>query len=109
MAHHFQHHGDLIPAPEGVKEVDPSKALLGDLTKFTVVDVREPSERAETGFVPTSINVPLASIVDGTAKVPDDKPVILVCGGGRRSMKAAIALKERGYKDLTNLTSGTGG
>ena len=106
---HSHHHGDLIPAPEGVKEVLPSADLEKDLSKYTVVDVREPHERLDTGFIPLSINIPLGKIVDGSVKVPDDKPVLVTCFGGRRGMKAAIALKEFGYTDITNLTGGTGG
>ena len=93
-------------ASGGVKEVKPSKDL--DLKKYLVVDVREPSELAG-GFIPGSVNVPLDTILSGTAKVPQEKPLLLVCRGGVRSLKAATALASRGYKDVTSLATGVSG
>lgn len=91
------------------KEISPSKELEAKLSEYQVVDVREPQERIDIGFVPSSINIPLGGIVDGTAKLPDsDKPLIVVCRSGARSAKAATAIAQRGErKDITNLTGGT--
>ena len=85
---------------------------MADLSKYTVIDVREPHERVEYGFVPNSVNLPLQTILDGTASIPTaspNKPLLMVCHGGKRSMRAAEALVARGYTDVTNLTGGTGG
>jgi len=91
----------------GIKELAPSKDVFASLGKFRVIDVREPSERVEIGFVPTSANVPLDKVLDGSANIPTDKPLLMVCKSGRRSMRAAETLQARGYRDLTNLTGGT--
>ena len=90
-----------------IKETLPTKQLAMSLLDYNVVDVREPNERTDTGFVPTSVNIPLAFVVDGTADVPKDKPLLMVCRSGKRSMAASEALLARGYRDITNLTGGT--
>lgn len=94
-----------------IKEVLPSKELEARLSEYLVVDVREPNERVEIGFVPTSINIPLGGFVDGTSKLPaSDKPVLVICGGGNRSLKAAQLILASGDKrDITNLWTGTRG
>ena len=84
----------------------PSQDLADKLSSYVVIDVREPAERVETGFVPTSINIPLATVLDGSARIPSEKPLLMVCRSGARSMKASVALAGRGF-DATNLKSGT--
>ena len=91
-----------------IKEISPSKTLESELGKYHVVDVREPEERVEIGFVPGSTNLPLATVLEGSAKIPVGKPLLMVCKSGRRSMKAAETLLQKGY-DVTNLTGGTVG
>jgi rhodanese-related sulfurtransferase len=90
-----------------VKEVTPTKQIADSLASFNVIDVREPGERVDTGFVPTSVNIPLAFVLDGSLDIPKDKPLLMVCRSGARSMKASQALLARGFNDITNLTGGT--
>lgn len=91
-----------------MKEVPSSKDLEHKLDNYIVIDVREPHERVETGFVPNSINLPLQTVLDGSAPIPLGKPLLMVCHSGRRSMRAAENLVHRGY-DVTNLAGGTMG
>ncbi|KAH9245975.1 hypothetical protein BASA81_016516 [Batrachochytrium salamandrivorans] len=78
------------------------------LDKYLVVDVREPQERVDIGFVPTSINIPLAGVLDGTAQIPtSDKPLLVVCRSGARSAKACAAIAQGGRQNVLNLTGGT--
>lgn len=95
------------PKPAGIKEIGASKDLLSKLNTYRVVDVREPNERVETGYVPTSINIPLGKVLEGDVTVPDDKPLLMVCRSGARSKRAGDALIGRGYRDVTNLSGGT--
>ena len=92
---------------QAIKELFPLAELQGKLPSYTVIDVREPHERVETGFVPGSINIPLAGVLDGSAVIPSEKkPYLMVCRSGARSMKASEALATRGF-DVTNLATGT--
>lgn len=71
-----------------------------------VVDVREPHEYA-SGHIPNAINQPLSSF--DPAKLPTDKPVVLVCQAGGRSARALQAALAHGCKDVVHYAPGTGG
>ena len=74
---------------------------------FVVVDVREPSEHAESA-IPNSLLLPLDALLtpEGRAELPTDVPLVLHCHRGSRAAQAASALTEAGFTDLTVLTGG---
>jgi len=65
-----------------------------------VVDVRAAKERATTGFVAGSINIPLSRLNDSLAELPQDRQIIVHCAGGYRSAIAASLLQRSGYEPL---------
>lgn len=71
-----------------------------------IVDVREVNEY-EAGHIPGAKNHPLSSF--DPSKLPQDKPVILVCQAGGRSARALSAAMEAGHKDIAHYAPGTGG
>ncbi len=89
------------------KNVDPEDlhAHLDD-PGVVVVDVRTPAEY-QSGHVPRAINLPLQEIEEWAGDLPKDRTVYLICNSGNRSTKAAEYLKEKGYKNLRNVTGGT--
>ncbi len=74
-----------------------------------LVDVREKEEYRE-GHLPGAISVPrgfLEMQIEG--KLPDkDQPVITYCQSGVRSLFAAKALKDMGYRSVRSMTGGYG-
>lgn len=89
---------------EEVKTIKPDVYLI---------DVRERNELEETGTIPHSINIPLVELAVtigldaaafkskfGQAKPTLDSKIILTCRSGARAEKAAIQLKELGYKNV---------
>lgn len=70
-----------------------------------VVDVRKRSE-FNSQHVVNAINIPLNEINNHLAELPKDKPFILHCEGGYRSMIAASILKQRGWGDLVDIADG---
>lgn len=70
-----------------------------------VIDVRKPSE-FESEHVEGAINVPLNRINQHLAQFPKNKPFILHCAGGYRSMIAASILKARGWDDFVDVEGG---
>ena len=74
---------------------------------MTVVDVRHAEEHAEWA-VPGSVNFDAydklkagdTDAMEGL-DVPEDGPVVTVCGVGKSSAVAAEQLRERGYEALT--------
>ena len=73
--------------------------------KPVIIDVRKKSE-FDSEHVIDAINVPLNEINEHLAQFPKDKPFVLHCAGGYRSMIAASILKQRGWKDFTDVIGG---
>jgi phage shock protein E len=65
-------------------------------TKKIVIDVRRPDEFAN-GHAKESINIPLNEIPERLAEIKKIKsPLVVVCGGGSRHLKAFELLNENG-------------
>jgi glyoxylase-like metal-dependent hydrolase (beta-lactamase superfamily II)/rhodanese-related sulfurtransferase len=73
--------------------------------KPIVIDVRKKSE-FDSEHVVDAINVPLNQISQHLAQFPKDKPFILHCAGGYRSMIAASILKQRGWENFVDVEGG---
>lgn len=72
------------------------------------VDVRE-QEEWDAGHIKGAIHLPLSALVLSEEKptnLPHDRPLILYCRSGARSLKAAQILQARGCANLHNLTGG---
>jgi rhodanese-related sulfurtransferase len=76
-------------------------------TRFELVDVREPGERAIVS-IPGARAVHLDQFRSGAAagELPDGIPVVLHCKSGVRSAEAAGLLAATGRGDVSNLTGG---
>ncbi|KAF2136785.1 uncharacterized protein K452DRAFT_216099, partial [Aplosporella prunicola CBS 121167] len=77
-----------------------------------LIDVREPAEYA-AGFIPTAINIPIASQPDalllapeefedrfGFAKPPPGKHLVFYCKAGVRSSAAAQLAQQGGFESV---------
>ncbi len=82
---------------------DLAARLADPFDPLVVLDVREPAEVAVAAF-PGAVHAPLATVLDGTAPIPDGELVVL-CAVGGRSLVATRALRERG-RQATNLEGG---
>jgi len=72
-----------------------------------VIDVRKKSE-FDSEHVIEANNIPLNAINEHLAEIPKDKPFILHCAGGYRSMIAASILKQRGWDNFVDVKGGFG-
>jgi hydroxyacylglutathione hydrolase len=70
-----------------------------------VFDVRKKSEYLSEHLV-GAINIPLNEINSHLAEFPKEKPFILHCAGGYRSMLAASILKMRGWDNFVDVIGG---
>jgi rhodanese-related sulfurtransferase len=73
-----------------------------------LLDVRTVGEY-EDGHIEEAINVPLASIVEGTAEgLPQDRSttIVTICGIGKRSLSALLLLKAQGYERVKSSRGG---
>lgn len=92
-------------APE-VREVTAAGLAAELAGGATLIDVREPAERA-VAVIPGAVPVPLAVILDGSALAGlPPGPLVLHCHSGVRSHQAALALAAAGRRDVANLAGG---
>jgi NADPH-dependent 2,4-dienoyl-CoA reductase/sulfur reductase-like enzyme/rhodanese-related sulfurtransferase len=89
----------------GVREL---KEILSDENrrqKYYVVDVRTPEE-FESSHLDGAVNFPLEELREVADEVPRSRPIILHCKSGFRAHLALRILREKGFKEVRNLTGG---
>lgn len=85
-----------------VKEL---KARLDRKDKFTLVDVREPNE-FEIARIPGARLLPLSELQSRAHELDTADDIVVHCKSGVRSLKAIAALRQMGFKKLTNVKGG---
>ena len=86
-----------ITADEFAKQYAESELL--------VFDVRKKSEFGSEHII-GAYNTPLGTINEHLAEFPKDKPFVLHCAGGYRSMIASSILKQRGWENFVDVIGG---
>ena len=103
--------GGFTAWKDASKEVDSVNRISAETfasqydSKPLVFDVRKKSE-FDSEHVVDAINIPLNEINNHLAEFPKNKPFILHCAGGYRSMIAASILKSRGWEDFVDVEGG---
>ena len=106
-----------IPAPEAYfldhpDQVEPASRLtvrqadeaLAN-TDVQVVDVRNAGELA-VGGIADARHIPLAELARRADELDPSRPVLLYCAGGWRSSVGASLLRQRGFKDVSDILGG---
>ena len=70
-----------------------------------LIDVRETDEHA-IGHVAQARLIPLADIPNQLPNIPQNRPVLIICHHGGRSMRATQFLRSKGYVLATNIKGG---
>ena len=70
-----------------------------------IIDVRERDEY-ELGHIKGAKLIPLSELRDRLDEIPKDKEVYLHCRSGQRSYNAVLALQNRGWDKVYNLSGG---
>ncbi len=77
---------------------------------YTVIDIREPGERArQPAPCPALHAIPLAELLYGEQPLPQAERCLLVCAAGVRSLAAAHELRARGHAQVFSLRGGLAG
>ena len=76
-----------------------------DLERFTVIDIRRPSER-ELSRIDGSIHIPLHELKARMSEIPTKGDVLIQCAGGYRSVIASSILLNNGYTNIYDLRGG---
>ncbi|MDQ3553295.1 MAG: rhodanese-like domain-containing protein [Chloroflexota bacterium] len=83
-----------------------SQRLAGpDEPRPLLVDVRERDEFTALR-VEGAVLMPLSSFADTYEQLPRDRPLLMMCAAGKRSLAAADHLTRQGFADVTNVTGG---
>ncbi|HEC1759380.1 TPA: rhodanese-like domain-containing protein [Campylobacter lari] len=93
-----------------VKNIDINADILEN---YQVIDVRKPSEWAQTGTIKNAIKISFynedgsvnKNFVEEIKKISSNKPIAIICRSGSRSAKASALLDQNGI-EVTNLKGG---
>jgi rhodanese-related sulfurtransferase len=89
------------------RDVEPAEALrLVAAGSVHVLDVRSPQEYRQLGHIPGAILLPVDLVVSGAATLPRDRPLLVHCEHGVRSLYACELLERAGFDDLVHLAGG---
>lgn len=100
--------GPISQRMYGIKNANTAQTVqLLNRESGVVVDVCEPKEFS-AGHVPNAINLPLSSLKDRLRDIEKykNKPVIVSCRSGNRSLKGAVLLRKQGFATVYNLSGG---
>jgi len=95
------------PAPVASVDVTTASQLLdgADEPRPLLIDVRERDEFTALR-VEGAVLLPLSSFADTYEQLPRDRPLLMMCAAGKRSLAAADHLTRHGFPDVTNVTGG---
>lgn len=96
-----------VGEPEGYTTLTPRQAmeLIKSREDLMIVDIRGPQELVE-GWIDGSVLMPMTEILQGRMAPPKDRPILLVCAVGGRSLGLGKAMASYGWKEIYNLQSG---
>jgi rhodanese-related sulfurtransferase len=80
------------------------KAQLQAAQPPVVLDVRESWER-DIVRLPGTWDIPMGEISQRLNELPRERPIVVMCRSGGRSLRVAEFLEQRGYR-VANLTGG---
>jgi len=93
----------------GVAEMDAAtvaERLDSDAPPY-LLDVREPWEWAVSSLAAHGARlIPLGELEDRLGEIPGDRPVVVYCRTGQRSLQAALRMVEAGLGPVSNLRGG---
>lgn len=87
-------------------DVTATKQLL-DAKEIVLIDCREPSEW-ETARIEGAVLMPMSKWLDEAEKLKEfqDKPIVVHCHHGGRSLRVTQWMRENGFPQAQNMTGG---
>ena len=94
---------------ERIAEIAPAQALALQAQGALLIDVREDTERAD-GMPANALGLSrgFLELRIEQAEADRDRPMLLLCGSGQRSLLAAEALLRMGYRQVSSVAGGFG-
>ena len=89
------------------KTVTPQEAqkMIENRNDLLLIDVRGQDELNE-GYIEGSTLMPLWDIIKGTQRPPKNKPILLICAVGGRSLALGQLMSKNGWNEVYNLKGG---
>jgi len=89
------------------KTVSPQEAknLIENRKDLLLIDVRGQDELHE-GYIEGSTLMPLWDIIKGVQRPPKNKPILLICAVGGRSLALGQLMSKNGWDEVYNLKGG---
>ena len=84
--------------------VDEAKKLVRD-GEVLILDVRTPMENMQSR-IKNSVLIPLNQLESRINEILGDKPILVYCRSGNRSLFAAHILERHGFRKVLNLREG---
>ncbi len=100
-------HAPRPPAHVPTIPVDELRRRLESPSEPYVLDVREGWEFVE-GHVPGAHLIPLGELEERLREIPRDRPILVICQSGQRSLAAAAFLLQQGFPEVASVDGGTG-
>jgi rhodanese-related sulfurtransferase len=82
-----------------------AKSLIDNRDELLLIDVRGQDELYE-GYIEGSTLMPLWDIIKGTRRPPQNKPILLICAVGGRSLALGQLMSKNGWNEVYNLKGG---
>ena len=100
--------GPLGQFMHGIKNINATQAIqLLNRESGIMLDVCEPQEY-KAGHIPNAVNVPLSSMRTRLKELEKykNKPIVVSCRDGNRSIKGAVILRKNGFNSVFSLAGG---
>lgn len=99
-----------LPADYYTVKADVLKGQIDAGAAPFLLDVREPGELEQNGYIVGAVNIPVRNVLKNLDKLPaQDQPIVIYCGSGHRGAMIMASLRMLGYTDVRNLAGGLGG
>lgn len=82
-----------------------AKALMAKKSGLVLIDVRTPGEYQQ-GRLKGAKLIPLYELQQRMQEIPRDKPILIYCAVGARSLQAARFLSSQGYREVYQISDG---
>ena len=98
-----------LPADYYTIKADLLKGQIDAGNAPFLLDVREPLELEQNGYIAGAVNIPVRNVLKNLDKLPAlDQPIVVYCGSSHRGAMVMAALRMLGYTDVRNLGGGLG-
>jgi phage shock protein E len=94
----------LAGEPKNISSTQ-AKALLAQDKKIVLLDVRTPEEYGQA-HLHGALLIPLGELEKRVREIPRDRPLLVYCAVGGRSVSAAGFLAAHGYREIYQMSDG---